>query len=103
VEWTVSGDAPLDKTPVEVFPVRAGQVVVGERVWHERTFRQVMVNCGKARCKRCKAGACHGPYWYAYWREGGRVRCRYYGKETPWGQFSRGEIDWQGNPITPAE
>ena len=25
----------------------------------------------------------HGPYWYAYWREGGRVRSRYLGKTSP--------------------
>jgi hypothetical protein len=25
----------------------------------------------------------HGPYWYAYWKENGRTRSRYIGKEPP--------------------
>ena len=43
------------------------------------TYRQEMVRCGRDNCGRCP----HGPYWYAYWREGGRVRSRYIGKQLP--------------------
>ena len=43
------------------------------------TFRQEMVRCGKQGCTKCP----HGPYWYAYWREGGRTRSRYVGKDLP--------------------
>lgn len=43
------------------------------------TFRQEMVRCGKDGCTRCP----HGPYWYAYWRDGGRTRSRYVGKTLP--------------------
>jgi hypothetical protein len=43
------------------------------------TYRQEMVRCGRKGCTRCP----HGPYWYAYWREGGRLRSRYVGKERP--------------------
>ena len=43
------------------------------------TFRQEMVRCGKNGCTRCP----HGPYWYAYWREGGKTRSRYVGKDLP--------------------
>jgi hypothetical protein len=43
------------------------------------TYRQERVRCGRANCTRCP----HGPYWYAYWREGGRLRSRYIGKELP--------------------
>lgn len=32
--------------------------------------------CGKPGCKRL-----HGPYWYAYWTAGGRVKTAYIGKE----------------------
>lgn len=45
---------------------------------HE-TFRQEYVRCGKRGCKSCP----HGPYWYAYWREGGKLRKRYIGKTLP--------------------
>jgi hypothetical protein len=48
------------------------------------TFRQEMVKCGKAGCTTCP----HGPYWYAYWREGGRTRSRYVGKNLP-GEVAR--------------
>jgi hypothetical protein len=43
------------------------------------TFRQETVRCGKDGCTRCP----HGPYWYAYWREGGKLRSRYVGKHLP--------------------
>lgn len=43
------------------------------------TFRQEHVRCGKAGCRTCP----HGPYWYAYWREDGRVRSRYIGRHRP--------------------
>ncbi|MFN2544829.1 MAG: hypothetical protein ABR600_09725 [Actinomycetota bacterium] len=43
------------------------------------TYRQERVKCGRENCTRCP----HGPYWYAYWREEGRLRSRYIGKELP--------------------
>jgi hypothetical protein len=43
------------------------------------TFRQERVRCGREGCRSCP----HGPYWYAYWREGGRLRSRYIGKKLP--------------------
>ncbi|MFA5891197.1 MAG: hypothetical protein WDA27_09655 [Actinomycetota bacterium] len=45
------------------------------------TYRLEHVRCGKRGCTRCP----HGPYWYAYWREGGRLRSRYIGKTLPEG------------------
>ncbi|MDQ4005363.1 MAG: hypothetical protein M3135_03555 [Actinomycetota bacterium] len=41
------------------------------------TYRQEHVRCGRDGCSRCP----HGPYWYAYWRENGRQRSRYVGKD----------------------
>lgn len=43
------------------------------------TYRYEYVKCGKKTCRRCP----HGPYWYAYWREGGFLRKRYIGKTRP--------------------
>lgn len=45
------------------------------------TYRQQAVKCGKNGCTRCP----HGPYWYAYWREDGRLRSRYIGRNLPEG------------------
>lgn len=39
-------------------------------------LRQRHVRCGKGECRTCP----HGPYWYAYWTEGGRRRSKYVGK-----------------------
>ncbi len=50
---------------------------------HE-TYRQEYIRCNKERCKRCTdGGQGHGPYWYAYYRERGKLRKRYIGKERP--------------------
>jgi len=43
------------------------------------TYRQESVKCGKPGCTKCP----HGPYWYAYYREGGRLRSRYIGRDLP--------------------
>jgi len=43
------------------------------------TYRLESVKCGKPGCRTCP----HGPYWYAYFREGGRLRSRYIGRELP--------------------
>jgi hypothetical protein len=43
------------------------------------TYRLQRVRCGKRGCARCP----HGPYWYAFWRENGKVRSRYIGRELP--------------------
>jgi len=48
---------------------------------HE-TFRREYVRCGKPGCRKCP----HGPYWYAYWREGKKTRKRYLGKTLPHGE-----------------
>ena len=41
------------------------------------TYRQESVRCGKSGCTKCP----HGPYWYGYWREDGKLRSRYIGRE----------------------
>lgn len=48
------------------------------------TYQQRMKLCYRPTCARCRSGIpSHGPYWYASWREGGRVRSRYLGKQAP--------------------
>lgn len=48
-----------------------------------RLYKQEISLCGKERCKKCERGDGHGPYWYAYWWEGGRTRKKYIGKTLP--------------------
>jgi hypothetical protein len=47
-----------------------------------KTYRLGRVRCGSKKC-RCASGELHGPYWYAYWTEGGRTRSQYVGKRLP--------------------
>lgn len=42
---------------------------------HAVTYELRPVLCGKPGCTRH-----HGPYWYAYWAQGGRNRTAYIGK-----------------------
>jgi hypothetical protein len=49
-----------------------------------KTYQLEEVRCGKKNC-HCAEGKPHGPYWYAYWTEGGRTRSQYIGKKLPRG------------------
>src|SRR5690348_14683664 len=52
----------------------------GAKITYRRQYRR----CGKPGCSVCSQGSQgHGPYWYAYWSEGGRMHSRYVGKEAP--------------------
>ena len=50
---------------------------------HHITYQLQYRKCGKAACSTCRDGQGHGPYWYAYWREGSRLRSGYIGKAHP--------------------
>jgi hypothetical protein len=47
------------------------------------TYQLQYRKCGKPTCSTCKTGMGHGPYWYAYWREGAKLRSGYIGKTQP--------------------
>jgi hypothetical protein len=47
------------------------------------TYQLQYRKCGKRSCSTCRQGQGHGPYWYAYWREGSRLRSGYIGKVPP--------------------
>ena len=53
----------------------AAEVVESDSV----TYRLETVKCGKEGCRTCP----HGPYWYAYYREGDKLKSRYIGRELP--------------------
>lgn len=64
---------------------KRGRVAVKQhKVLHARrtarkTYRLELVCCRRKSCK-CVEGKLHGPYWYAYWSEGGKTRSHYVGK-----------------------
>lgn len=53
------------------------------------TYQLRYVRCGRPNCRPCSIGFGHGPYWYAYQRQGGRVRSRYVGKNLPADAFAK--------------
>lgn len=53
----------------------ARREVIATKRRGKRTYQLIKVYCGK-KCKGCP----HGPYWYSYWKEGGRTRSEYVGK-----------------------
>lgn len=55
---------------------KKGRQVFEQKQEDKITYQLEKRPCGKA-CKGCP----HGPYWYAYWRQNGRLRSQYIGKE----------------------
>src|SRR5712691_2720905 len=58
------------------------------------TYHQQVSYCGKSRCRKCREGIGHGPYWYAYRTENGRTTRTYIGKNPP--------AEWQTGATEPA-
>ena len=66
--------AELDEPPDP--PERKDREVLEQLKFSSVTYQLERVHCGK------KCGGCpHGPYWYAYYRSGGRVVSKYIGKD----------------------
>jgi predicted ATPase/DNA-binding SARP family transcriptional activator/Tfp pilus assembly protein PilF len=87
---TFSGTAPWscataakkpkgDRAPIERSRQMDDSPPPGTHITYSREHRR----CGKAACATCRDGPGHGPYWYAVWREGSRVRRRYLGVKAP--------------------
>ncbi|HLI87272.1 MAG TPA: DUF6788 family protein [Ktedonobacteraceae bacterium] len=66
------------------------------------TYQLQYRKCGKASCSTCRSGQGHGPYWYAYWREGSRLRSGYVGKKRPDNQYGSPASPTQQEVATPA-
>src|SRR6185437_12052974 len=47
------------------------------------TYHQQVSYCGKPRCRKCREGVGHGPYWYSYQTVNGRTTRTYIGKTLP--------------------
>lgn len=74
-----SGDLTAE---LDGIPLTPGRELI--KVGHQggKCYRLEKTRCGKKNC-RCTRGELHGPYWYAYYRENGRMRCEYIGKNLP--------------------
>ncbi|MGH2510007.1 MAG: DUF6788 family protein, partial [Ktedonobacteraceae bacterium] len=67
------------------------------------TYHQQVSFCGKERCRRCRDGIGHGPYWYAYQTVNGRTVRTYVGKNPPAGMLAAREAARKrASPTQPA-
>ena len=64
------------------------QLPVDQHITYQLQYRK----CGKPTCSTCKSGVGHGPYWYAYWRDGAILRSGYIGKIQPRTTMSAAEV-----------
>lgn len=79
---------PTKRKPSTVLRAKHGTAKDGRRV----TYQRELVQCGKADCQKW-----HGPYWYAYWWHGKRVRRRYIGKV--WRSLDAKEAESPKHPL----
>lgn len=82
-------DAWLHELLAAAEPEKPGGAGTRRRVLKEhktvnKNYQLENVRCGKKNCQ-CAEGKLHGPYWYAYWTEGGKTRSQYIGKKLPRG------------------
>ena len=46
----------------------------------KHSVRREYRRCGADTCRSCREGPGHGPYLYAFWREGSKVKRKYLGR-----------------------
>ncbi len=71
----------IEESEVAPIPTKEGREIVDERQKGPITYRLQYIRCGRPTCKCAEGGQGHGPYWYAYWWQGGRTRSKYIGKQ----------------------
>jgi len=71
--------AEREREERELIPVQEGHEVVEVRHFQGATLRLEFVKCGKESC-HCVSDQGHGPYWYAYELQGGKLTSSYIGE-----------------------
>ena len=71
------------KNQIEAIEQPPGYVKSDTEASHHTLYRQELVRCGKANCKKCVNGPAHGPYWYSFQTNSGKTTKKYLGKELP--------------------
>lgn len=54
-------------------PPKLGREVIEKCQVGQAVYQLEQVRCGKEFCK-CTTGDLHGPYWYGYQRQGGKLK-----------------------------
>ena len=69
-----------DEKPPEVEPKKDREVVETKEEGRI-TYQSELVKCGKDNCRCATDGQLHGPYWYAYRKQGQKLKSWYVGKK----------------------
>lgn len=69
-----------DEKPLEV-KLNKDREVVETKEDGRITYQSELVKCGKANCRCATDRQLHGPYWYAYHKQGQKLKSWYVGKE----------------------
>lgn len=78
-DW-LSQEIEHDKQDRAIEPItKENRALVDQRKIGGLIYQLEMVKCGKPNCK-CSRGQLHGPYWYAYQRQGDKLKSQYIGK-----------------------
>ena len=77
-----------------LIPPRSEAAIAEQRHYQGKTYQREKRRCNRVGCK-CMTGEVvdvgHGPYWYAYWKDHGKVKSQYVGKRPPWEEQPRTE------------
>ena len=71
-----------DEKPPEVEPKKDREIVETKKDGRI-TYQSELVKCGKANCRCATDDHLHGPYWYAYQKQGQKLKSWYVGKTLP--------------------
>ncbi|MGB3300008.1 MAG: DUF6788 family protein [Phormidesmis sp.] len=69
-----------DEKPPEVKPKQDREIIETKQEGRV-TYQSELVKCGKGNCRCATDGQLHGPYWYAYRKQGQKLKSWYVGKE----------------------
>jgi hypothetical protein len=76
----LTADIEREEQPPEVRPASNREVIETAQIGRI-TYQSELIKCGKANCCCATQGGLHGPYWYGYRKDKGRLKSWYIGKE----------------------
>ncbi|PZO16871.1 MAG: hypothetical protein DCF25_11800 [Leptolyngbya foveolarum] len=78
-EW-LDQQIEAEQAPPEVEPQQGREVAEKKQIGRV-TYQAELVKCGKPNCRCATEEQLHGPYWYAYRKQGQKLKSWYIGKE----------------------
>lgn len=92
LDWLAQDINAELNSDTEAFSEGAG--VIDRRHFEGRSYQLERRRCNQEGCV-CMDGDIaqvgHGPYWYSYWREEGKLKRGYVGKRPPWEETQAAE------------